>query len=458
MIIKNKSHHFFKYILICLLITNLYSHSRVAFSRPGMFVRTPSSFIQKSNSYFIGLSTEIINTNNNIFSKSIHFTANSINGFQYGLSYSQRARTTNLLTAPSPEVSFHFNKEIYNNDNFIINVGAQDIIYHSKEENQISAFISLINKNIDLGYQYKLQSALGFGTGKINADSYSNDTGIAKSPDFFVGIKISTPIFQKLGGLTLLADYDGEGVNIAASIFPSKNIILKLGITHFENIIKFNTLENIANETIYDNSPGLSIGLDFKIPTNENSLSSIQKSDIPCYLSVDEKNRHSPLSLNVECNDELLKHLASNINYAFESLHDSLLMLSQDFILEQKMNMSLSNQTKILQDSIYMQYLNQRILQSEINIAMKHLSNSLQHYYLEDYRYALEEADLATLYLPDLAYIYARKGSIYYKLGDINQATINWNIALKLDPEYIEVRQMLANIKINDVNLDILSN
>ena len=133
-------------------------------------------------------------------------------------------------------------------------------------------------------------------------------------------------------------------------------------------------------------------------------------------------------------------------------------MLNQDLMLEQKNNMSLSSQTKILQDSIYIQYLNQKISQSEINMAMKHLSNSLQHFYLEDYRLALNEVDLAKKYLPDLAYIYARKGSIYYKLGNINQATINWNIALQLDPEYIEVRQMLANIKINKANLDVLSN
>ena len=458
MIIKNKSHYFFKCTLICLLITNLYSHSRVAFSRPGMFIRTPSSLIQKSNSYFIGLSTEVINTNKNISSKSIHFTANSINGFQYGVSYSQRARITNLLTTPSPEVSFHFNKEVYHNNNFIINVGAQDIVYHSEDENQISAFISLINRNIDLGKQYKLQSAVGFGTGKINSDSYDYSAGIAKSPDFFAGIKIFTPIFQKLGGLTLFADYDGEGVNIAAKIFSTKNTILKLGITHFENIVKFNTLQNIENETIYDNSPGLSIGLDFRIPTNESNLSSIEESNIPCYMAIDEQNWHNPLSLNEECNDITLLHLTSNINQAFESLNDSLLMLNQDLMLEQKNNMSLSSQTKILQDSIYIQYLNHKISQSEINIAMKHLSNSLQHFYLEDYRLALNEVDLAKKYLPDLAYIYARKGSIYYKLGNINQATINWNIALQLDPEYIEVRQMLANIKINNANLDVLSN
>ena len=55
---------------------------------------------------------------------------------------------------------------------------------------------------------------------------------------------------------------------------------------------------------------------------------------------------------------------------------------------------------------------------------------------------------------PDMAIAYARKGSIYYQMGNLQQATINWNIALQLDPEYKEVREMLSNIKneSNDVN------
>ena len=44
---------------------------------------------------------------------------------------------------------------------------------------------------------------------------------------------------------------------------------------------------------------------------------------------------------------------------------------------------------------------------------------------------------------PNLALAYARRGSIYYKLGDVQRATINWNLALRLDPEYTDVRNIL---------------
>ena len=78
---------------------------------------------------------------------------------------------------------------------------------------------------------------------------------------------------------------------------------------------------------------------------------------------------------------------------------------------------------------------------------MKHLSQSLQYFYLEDYLSALNQVEKVIKMFPSLAIAYARKGTIYYKMGDIQNATINWNLALKYDPEYTEVQKMLLNIK-----------
>ena len=50
---------------------------------------------------------------------------------------------------------------------------------------------------------------------------------------------------------------------------------------------------------------------------------------------------------------------------------------------------------------------------------------------------------------PNLAIAYARKGTIYYSMGQVQSASINWNIALKLDPEYDEVRDILEALKSN---------
>ena len=92
--------------------------------------------------------------------------------------------------------------------------------------------------------------------------------------------------------------------------------------------------------------------------------------------------------------------------------------------------------------------LNSLILQREEgnitqNDAMRHLSNSLRLYYENNYKQALNEIDQVISLQPKLAIAYARKGSIYYKLNQLDRATLNWNIALKLDPHYSEVREML---------------
>ena len=60
---------------------------------------------------------------------------------------------------------------------------------------------------------------------------------------------------------------------------------------------------------------------------------------------------------------------------------------------------------------------------------------------------ALNQVEKVIKMFPSLAIAYARKGTIYYKMGDIQNATINWNLALKYDPEYTEVQKMLLNIK-----------
>ena len=80
----------------------------------------------------------------------------------------------------------------------------------------------------------------------------------------------------------------------------------------------------------------------------------------------------------------------------------------------------------------------------------RHLSRSLRYYYNEEYRDALTEVNNAITANPKLAIAYGRRGSIYFKLGDEKRATLNWNVALQLDPEFIEIYEML---KAYDENL-----
>ena len=66
-----------------------------------------------------------------------------------------------------------------------------------------------------------------------------------------------------------------------------------------------------------------------------------------------------------------------------------------------------------------------------IKYIFHHLSKSLQYFYLEDYFLALNEVEEVIVRFPTLAIADARKGTIYYQMGDFQNATLNWNLALK---------------------------
>ena len=124
-----------------------------------------------------------------------------------------------------------------------------------------------------------------------------------------------------------------------------------------------------------------------------------------------------------------------------------LLFLIKFFLRNFEINNSLNQTIETLEDSIRHLHLDMTISEVNLNKAMKYLSNSLNLYYSKNYSLALEETDRALDIFPNLAIAYARKGSIYYRLGDVKRATINWNIALNLDPEYKEVRSVLVQLK-----------
>ena len=94
-------------------------------------------------------------------------------------------------------------------------------------------------------------------------------------------------------------------------------------------------------------------------------------------------------------------------------------------------------------DSTRALYLERQIDRTNNNTILRHISRSLRYFYAEEYREALTEIDKAIAINPNIALAYARRGSIYYRLGDFQRATMNWNIALKLDPEFTEIHDLL---------------
>ena len=108
---------------------------------------------------------------------------------------------------------------------------------------------------------------------------------------------------------------------------------------------------------------------------------------------------------------------------------------------------SLQQKIASIEDSLHQTHNQKQIDIKNFNKASRHISKALRLYYEQDYNKALVEIDRAIEINPNLALAYARKGVIYYRLGQMQSASINLNIALKLDPEYEEVREVLEALK-----------
>jgi tetratricopeptide (TPR) repeat protein len=238
-------------------------------------------------------------------------------------------------------------------------------------------------------------------------------------------------MLRKYGGLKFLMEYDGWGLNFGASIPVNHAWTINVALTHFEKLQHFDDLDD---GFILPDAPALAFGFQMNIPKlkYQKVQTSIQ--------GLSGMYETMPYDESV---DSLVNHASNVIN----ALEDSILIQQQSKEQLINRNQLLSVQIKSLEDSLNQSQFNQKVLERNLNLAMKHLSISLQAYYAKNYSVALEETDKAINIFPNLAIAYARKGSIYYQLGDTNRATINWNIALKLDPDYTEVKEVLLKLK-----------
>jgi len=448
--------YFFLPTLLLIFFSQLFSNSRVAFSRPGSLIRNPALLTEPiEQEYFIGFSNEIINLSTLNSSNAIFFNSLTETGLQYGAAYSTHAKTMKGDNPPT-DLSFHVGKKIYESNKIKINMGINDILYSTNGKHELSLYISLFNSGIAIGKanRYALQSAIGFGTGKINHDSHNYSEDISHKARFFFGLNFKTPYLSEKGGMHFLVDFDGSGTHLGATIPINKKIEVKAAITNFQNISDLSKYKDKTQETIFSNATALSIGVGFKLSKNSQPVPRVKNykakflsSPEDCIVTHTRKDTGAPLSLDGQCEDFTLNEFIINVNQDFGNLKDSITMISEINANHNHAHIAKDYEIKTLQDSINMQYLKQRISKSELNIAMKHISQSLQYYYIEEYLLALEEIEHAIKRFPGLAIAYARKGSIYYQMGDLTQATINWNLALKHDPEYAEVREMLLSIK-----------
>ena len=448
-----------------LLGAMLYSGTRVAYTRPGLMMRVPTSSNKKTPYLFrAGVSTEFHNFNPFNTARGVYFETELGRGFSLGFSGVTPGDTTRLskleestYNAPA-EFGFHFQQRVYAYNDISVSVGLQDIVFQSDQTSEemlslntslLSAFLVLSSEK-DLG-EYKFNTYFGFGTGglaPVDADTLPavfgddgkvmSDTSSETNAGVFIGFLMKTPYFSKRGGMDIVGEFDGTGVNVGLRIPLTSDYRLNLGFTHMEKLPEW-------GNRYWSGHPGFTLGFDMAVPRDPRARVQSGPSG-PTNLYT--KNRSSANSEG----SSIPIHRDSTVamaNVAVETLRDSMALMNNEMRnLLVRLN-AMEQNSRFLSDSLSSLKLETNVSEKNMNEALRHLSKSLRYFYAGDYREALKEVDLALELNPDLALAYARRGSIYYKLGDVQRATINWNLALRLDPEYTDVRNILKALNEN---------
>ena len=445
-----------KNIYILVLLGSMVSGStRVAYTRPGLMMRVPTSSNQKTPYLFrTGFGTEIHNFDPFNTAKGVYFDMELNKGFAFGFSAVQGGDTTSLAVLkesqqkPVVEFGFHFQQRVFSYNDISLTVGLQDVVFQNDQTSDeilslntsLLSFFTVLASEKDLG-EYKMNTYMGFGSGglapmdtiEVDPDSVSTSAGV------FLGFVLKTPYFARRGGMDIVGEFDGTGVNVGLRIPLTSDYRLNLGFTHIERLPDW-------DKRYWAGHPGFILGFDMAVPREPRRRLQGGPSG--------PTNIYGPSDGLPGGIETLPLHRDSTItmaNIAVITLRDSMALMNNEMRNLLVRLSAMEQNTKFLSDSLVNIQLETNVSEKNMNEALRHLSRSLRYFYAGDYREALKEVDLSLELNPNLALAYARRGSIYYKLGDVQRATINWNLALRLDPEYTDVRNILKALHENNL-------
>ena len=436
-----------------ILLNILSASSRIVYTRPGLMMRVPTSSFQKAPYIFrTGFGVELHNFDPINTAKGVYFDMELGRGFAAGFSAVQGGDTTSLdllqesQYAPQVEFGFHFQQRLFTYNDISLSAGLQDIVFQNNQDAEqvlslntdLLSFFLVLASEKDLG-DYKMNTYMGFGSGGLGPmDSIKvvTDTTQQGNAGVFVGFLLKTPYFARTGGMDIVGEFDGTGVNVGLRIPLTSDYRLNLGFTHIERLPDWDS-------RYWTGHPAFSLGLDMAVPRlPSGQVPQVGPSGRPVAPGM-------PVPEGYETVPMYRDSTIAMADFAVKSLRDSISMMDNEMRNLMVQLSAKEQQSKFLDDSLKSLKLDQNVSDKNMNEAMRHLSRSLRYFYAGDFRESLKEVDLALELQPDLALAYARRGSIYYKLGDVQRATINWNLALRLDPEYDDVRNILKALHEN---------
>ncbi len=409
--------------------------NKVAFTKPGFMMKIPTSSIYRTPYIFrTGIGTDIYWPEDTLVTISGVF-------FEYDLSNTFKAGVTlinGVGSSPPVEFGFHFQKRLFVYGDISFSAGVHDLVLKQKDTQEDAKGLNVDPKNLSFFGVISNEKQLA----KTSMSTYIGFCTGLPTP-VFAGILMHTDIMEERGGVDFIAEFDGSGVNAGVKIPFTKDYNLSIGVNNLINLPKDSILIEDLELIKAQSYPSISIGLDFRIPR-------VKPEDARRRRLMGMVDEETQMILDME--EQFAVKLDSTLkaaDYEIAKLKDSLSIYESEVKYLTSQVAQLRQKTAVLEDSVRSAKLAKHAMEQNINLALKHLSRSLRFFYAGDYREALQEVEAAIDLNPNLALAYARRGSIYYKLGDINRASINWNLALRIDPEYDDVRNILRALNEN---------
>jgi len=205
--------------ILVLLGSMVLGSTRVAYTRPGLMMRIPTSSNQKTPYLFrVGFGTEIHNFDPFNTAKGAYAEMELSKGFSLGFSAVQGGDTTSLALLkeshqkPVVEFGFHFQQRVFSYNDISLTVGLQDVVFQNDQTSDeilslntsLLSFFTVLASEKDLG-EYKMNTYMGFGSGglapmdtiEVDPDSVSTSAGV------FLGFVLKTPYFARRGGMDI---------------------------------------------------------------------------------------------------------------------------------------------------------------------------------------------------------------------------------------------------------------
>ncbi len=409
--------------------------TRVSFTKPGYMLKIPTSSVYRTP-YVLrtGFSSDVYGFADTLFSRGVFIESDLTPTVKLGVTSIQ-----GIGGNPPVEFGLHFQKRFFVYGDISFSAGIHDLVIKQGEKNvdldpKTLSIFGVISNEKQFG-DATLATYMGFGTGGLATGFADTTAGV------FAGMMLQTNIMADKGGVDLLGEFDGGNVNAGMRIPISNDYYFTLGICNLLRLYNFGG--SAFQPADIGDYPSINLSLDFRIPR-------IKPEDAKRRILEGMVDEESQMILDLEA--QFAAKLDSTLKAADEQiaiLRDSLDIYENQIKYLTSQVAYLRQKNSVLEDSVRSVKLAKHAMEHNINQALKHLSRSLRNFYAGDYRAALKEVDAAIALNSNLALAYARRGSIYYKLGDLERATINWNLALKIDPDYDEVRNILRAMNQN---------